>query len=116
MIFVFEDGRVRYGDIPEVEKKNAVAVEGLPDMPPVPGKVPVVTGADIKTGEIFFEYFDIREPAPEPDLPTSAADPPARTVTAGELLDNQLLIMSLLLDGAYRTALSGLDLGLGVSM
>lgn len=61
MIYVFENGRVLYEESLLTESDNGkfIAFEKLPEFEKVGGKVPIIIGCDLVTGEVKVEYVDI---------------------------------------------------------
>ena len=70
MVYIYEDGRILYypNVPPEKDQGKYVPFEVTPSIPEIAGKVGVISGCNLTTGEVTFEYFDIPVPV-EPIVP-----------------------------------------------
>lgn len=87
MIYIFEDGRIIYDKslLTTEDAGKFVEFSSFPEIAPAVGKIGSITGVNIKTKEVFIEYFDIL-PLPEAPIPSEAPIPPEPVLTDFELI------------------------------
>lgn len=70
MVYIYENGRMLYDPNvpPEKDAGKYISFEAIPSIPEIAGKFGVISGCDLTTGEVTFEYFDIPIPV-EPVVP-----------------------------------------------
>jgi len=92
MIYVFEDGRTLYGEkfLTKADENKYVAVDTLPQIPQVEGKVGYLVG-NLDTGKIDIKYVDYEEPE-ELEETSKPNEPAVPEPTDEEIIQAEILL------------------------
>jgi len=92
MVYIYENGRILYSpNIPsQDDTEKYIALETLPDIGKIDGKIGIITGCDPVSKEVFIEYVEIPSPPKVPDPEPTETERIMQGFTDSELRDLEI--------------------------